>query len=246
VPLGYSGVIASAQAAEWQDTASYEQWFETSLGRAYAASVSSTVRPWIEKVEPGLVVDVGCGPGITAASVLPSRTRLVELDCTFAMARRAYARLGAEGRDVRSVVGACSEIPLASGVADLILCVNCLEFVEDRQAAFRELGRVLAKGGTAVVGVLNVESPWELTRRIRAPFMRDNGTYYRNARFFRARELREDLEGAGFDVREVVFAVHFPPFRSPVSSFYRACERSLGRWMPGRGAMILARAVARA
>jgi SAM-dependent methyltransferase len=161
------------------------------------------------------------------------------------MARRALHRLGSEGRAVASVVGASEAIPLKSGSVDLVLCVNCLEFVGDRASAFREVRRVLGKGGTAIVGVMNVQSPWELTRRLKAPFVSASRSYYRRGRFFSSPELRARLESAGLEPVEEAFAVHFPPVRSPLESFYGAFESTLGRWFPARGAVILTRSVAR-
>jgi ubiquinone/menaquinone biosynthesis C-methylase UbiE len=230
-------------ASEWREATPYERWYDSFLGRAYAASVHSAIRPWVEAARPRAVLDVGCGPGITAGSVTRPGISLVELDCNFQMARRAEYRLGAEGRKIAGVVGSCSSIPLRSESVDLVLCVNCLEFTSERDRSFRELRRVLRPGGTAIVGVMNAQSPWELTRRLKAPFLSEKRSYYKRGRFFRAEELRRELEEARFEVAEICVRVHFPPIGSPVSAFYGACERAMTRLAPSRGAVILARSL---
>lgn len=237
---------ASTEAAtEWKDATRYEKWFESHLGRAYGESVNAIVRPWVEAARPTSVLDVGCGPGITAGSVVPVGVRLLELDCNFLMAARAAFRLGAEGRNISSIVGTCSRIPLRAASVDLVLCVNCLEFVKERDRAFAELRRVLRPGGTAIVGVLNAASPWEITRRLKAPFVSEERTYYKRGRFFRAEELEGDLHGAGLEPAELRLGVHFPPI-SARPGVYRVFERVMTRLAPTRGAMILARSIARA
>ena len=238
-------MVSVEVAPEWNDATPYEKWFDSFLGLAYATSVNSAIRPWVEAAKPGIVLDVGCGPGITAGSVTPPGAQLLELDCNFLMARRALLRLGAAGRRIASVVGNCSRIPLRAGSVDLVLCVNCLEFASERSRAFQELARVLRPGGTAVVGVMNAESPWEITRRLKAPFLSEKRTYYKRGRFFRVDELRSALADARFDVAEVCLRVHFPPVSSPISAFYGACTRAMIRLAPRRGAVILARAVRR-
>jgi SAM-dependent methyltransferase len=231
-------------AAEWQDTTRYERWFESSLGRAYAESVNATIAPWVADARPGLVVDVGCGPGITAGSVVPAAASLIELDCSLLMAARAKYRLARERSRVASVVGTCAAIPLRDASADLVLCINCLEFVADRELAFAELRRVLRPGGTAIIGVLNARSLWELTRRLKAPFVSKERTYYKKGRFFGAEELRDSLGAARFELAELRLGVHFPPVGSPLAAFYRACERAMRRVMPARGGVILTRSIA--
>ena len=241
--MGSSSAPSVEVAPEWREATPYETWFASSLGRAYAASVHSAIRPWIELASPRTVLDVGCGPGITAEAVTPPTVSLIELDCNFDMARRAERRLGAAGRKIAGAVGNCARIPLRSESVDVVLCVNCLEFVSERERAFRELRRVLRPGGTAIVGVMNAASPWELTRRLKAPFLSEKRTYYKRGRFFRLEELRRDLDEAGLTVAESCLRVHFPPIGSPVSAFYGVCEKAMTRLAPSRGAVILARAV---
>jgi SAM-dependent methyltransferase len=97
-----------------------------------------------------------------------------------------------------------------------------MEFVEDRRAAFAEVARTLRPYGVAIIGVLNRQSVWEITRRVRKPF--SHKPYYKG-RFFSQRELRATLESAGLHVDELETVAHFPPIPpGPFTNIYRRLD----------------------
>jgi ubiquinone/menaquinone biosynthesis C-methylase UbiE len=63
-----------------------------------------------------------------------------------------------------------AKLPVCDCLFDLVFSMNCLEFVQDREGALKELFRVATPGATAIFGVLNSRSLWELGRRLRRPF----------------------------------------------------------------------------
>ncbi len=216
----------------------YERWCDRSLGRAYMASVREVLRGWIDATAFARAADVGCGPGIAAEGLFKPETWPLGVDCSLEMARRARARARERNVAAASVAGKVEALPLRDGSFDLVLCINCLEFVEHREAALRELARVLQKGGTAIVGVMNRRSVWEVSRRLRRPF--SSHTYYRG-RFFSAGELRSHLEAAGLAVLEIRSAVHFPPIPpGPLAGIYRSLDRAAGRRWSSAGGVLLA------
>ncbi|HKB14680.1 MAG TPA: methyltransferase domain-containing protein [Planctomycetota bacterium] len=217
----------------------YERWCLSSLGRAYMSSVREVLRDWIEAKTFTRAADIGCGPGITAEGLFPPEAWPLGVDCSLEMARRARARAREKGADGASVVGKVQSLPFQDGSFDLVLCVNCLEFVENREVALREIARVLRTGGTAILGVLNRRSVWELTRRLRRPFT--DRSYYRG-RFFTAEELRRGLEEAGLEVLEMRTAVHFPPSPpGPFAGLYRRLDGAAGGLRSRAGGVLLAR-----
>jgi SAM-dependent methyltransferase len=97
---------------------------------------------------PSLAVDVGCGTGGTLA----------------ALSRRGGAWIGTDRSDLalafcrarglsRLFQASAEAIPLASGSADLVLCLDVLYHrgVENDRAALAECFRVLAPKGTALI-----------------------------------------------------------------------------------------------
>jgi ubiquinone/menaquinone biosynthesis C-methylase UbiE len=217
----------------------YEKWCASSLGRAYLSSVRDVLRGWIEGTSFTRAADIGCGPGITTEGLFSAEAWPLGVDCSFEMARRAVTRARERGVAAASVAGKIEALPLRDGSVDLVLCINCLEFVERREVALREIARVLRPGGTAIVGVMNRRSAWEITRRLRRPFT--DRPYYRG-RFFSEDEVRGRLEEAGLAVLEVRCAAHFPPIPpGPLAGLYRGLDGVGTRLRSKGGAVLLAR-----
>ena len=101
---------------------------------------------------PDRILDVGCGPGsltFLAADHYPN-ARLVGADFTAAMlgpgkARARSSRVGARVEFDRASVLA---LPFRTGTFDLAMSAFVVRNLPDLGAAFRELRRVLAPGGT--------------------------------------------------------------------------------------------------
>ena len=203
---------------EWDRPTEYEQWYASSLGRSYGLSVEQALRPWLALAAGKTLADIGCGPGLMIERLLPRSTRVVGIDCSFKMARRAAVRTQELIRSHRFVVGSITRLPFPNASLDYAVCVNCMEFVDDRRAAFAEVARTLRPCGVAIVGVLNRQSVWEVTRRVRRLF--SDKPYYKG-RFFSQRELRANLESVGLHVEELETVAHFPPIPpGPFTNIY--------------------------
>jgi SAM-dependent methyltransferase len=101
------------------------------------------------------VVDLGCGVGIYTAQMQAAGARAVGLEIDWPRAREARAG----GLAVVAAVG--EALPFADGTVDTLLLHEVLEHVaSDRQTA-REVTRVLAPGGRAVIFVPNRWWPFE-------------------------------------------------------------------------------------
>ncbi len=229
-----------ATSSEWSQPTAYERWYVSPLGQAYAASLGRILQPWLASSAGQSVLDIGCGPGLVMERLFPPDARITGMDCSFEMARRALDCSERASHPRPFLVGSVARIPLADGSFDMAFCINCLEFVEDRAAAFAEIARILPPAGSAILGVLNRKSVWEWTRHLRRPFTRK--PYYRG-RFFSIEELQHSCAQAGLAVEETRTAVHFPPLlpRSCMSLYDRLDRRRAERGST-RGAVILCRA----
>lgn len=148
------------------------------------------------------ILDVGCGRGGPAA-VLADRFdwQVVGIDLVSYNTRRAR-RTAADrgvGGETAFCVGDATSLPIASGSVRGAVAVDALVYLPERAAAFDELARVLAPGGTAVItDLVATEAPaadgavgafasaWDMERP---------GTVSR---------YRELIEAAGFELRTVV------------------------------------------
>jgi ubiquinone/menaquinone biosynthesis C-methylase UbiE len=116
--------------------------------------------PWasrlIEFGKPAVgerVLDVGCGTGVVARRVAPvvgATGTVAGIDLSpdmLAVARSAAAR---EEVAVEWHQGQAEALPFPDGSFDLLLCQYALMFFADRQAALREMQRVLVDDGLAL------------------------------------------------------------------------------------------------
>jgi 2-polyprenyl-6-hydroxyphenyl methylase / 3-demethylubiquinone-9 3-methyltransferase len=106
---------------------------------------------------PGaLLVDVGCGGGLLAPHLAGKGYRHVGVDLRRAGLTQAAAR------GVLPVVGDAAALPLASGVADVVVAGEILEHVPDLEATVAEVCRVLRPGGLLVLDTINATVPARL------------------------------------------------------------------------------------
>ncbi|MDH5534396.1 MAG: methyltransferase domain-containing protein [Betaproteobacteria bacterium] len=115
-------------------------------------------------------VDLGCGAGIDAwwlASEMGPGATVVALDMTLPMLRmlsRARTRRSLSAGSVWPVAGDIEHVPLASGIAELVVANASFNLTVDKTAAFHEAYRILKPGGCLAVRELVREG--ELLREI--------------------------------------------------------------------------------
>jgi len=104
----------------------------------------------------GACLDIGTGSAALAIEL----SKITDLEITaldaepeaIEMAAENCTQHGVPGGRIRFVTGVVEALPLPDESADLILSRGSIPFWKDMTAAFREIFRVLAPGGTAMVG----------------------------------------------------------------------------------------------
>ena len=99
------------------------------------------------------VLEVGCGPGYfspTLAGVLSDGV-LVALDLQVEMLKSALGRAQGAGRVV-GVQADAAALPFATSSIDAVVAILMLGEVEERDACFGEIARVLRPSGQLIVG----------------------------------------------------------------------------------------------
>jgi ubiquinone/menaquinone biosynthesis C-methylase UbiE len=94
-------------------------------------------------LSPGMqVLDAGCGNGMYLRALAARNVKAAGCDLSAGMLRAA---------GYRTVINAdLIALPVRDGAFDVVLAVHMLYHVPDREAAVRELRRVLAPGGTCI------------------------------------------------------------------------------------------------
>jgi len=108
----------------------------------------------IEKLLPPdlVLADVGCGTGSLTFELARFAGRVIAIDLSAEMLRRARAL--ARERDVRNVEfrrGDALGIPVDSGSVDAAFCVMVLHFLPEPERAIRELCRITRPGGSVIL-----------------------------------------------------------------------------------------------
>lgn len=164
----------------------------------YERTIART-RDWLSASHS--VLELGCGTGTSALLLAPSVARIIGSDVSAAMVAIATEKASAQGcHNVSFVVGAADDAIGDEGSCDAVLAFHLLHLVADRQAAFRQIRRLLKPGGlfiskTPCLAEMNV------LIRLAVPVMRMIGKAP-HVSFFTAEALEHDVAAAGFTVLE--------------------------------------------
>jgi SAM-dependent methyltransferase len=240
----------------YRDT-SDQYWRETfespstvaSFGRDERASV---VRRMIaeQMKQPGLVVDLGCGPAQLARSIHELGHSYVGLDLVPEMFRPSMVQL--RGRSAHFVGAAVENTPLATGCADGIVCSAVIEYTKNPRAVLVEIHRTLKRDGSAIVTFPNALNPIHavraLVRPVVAPIARAFMPRLKRTVFastmihhvFRPADVVGMAKALGFETTAMQCHGFVPSpwnHRLPpwLERLYAAIERLGQRWCPSRG-----------
>jgi demethylmenaquinone methyltransferase/2-methoxy-6-polyprenyl-1,4-benzoquinol methylase len=109
------------------------------------------------------VLDVATGTGLVARELARKNLRVVGVDQSPAMMRRAGPSIRSEGLDdrVRLTLGQAQALPFADEAFDAVTFTYLLRYVDDPGATLRELARVLRPGGVLAGLEFHVpQDPW--------------------------------------------------------------------------------------
>src|SRR5512143_3193872 len=146
---------------DWPDR--YEKWFSTPIGSLVKRVEWDLI---LDLLKPGpgeFLLDAGCGTGIFTTDMLSCGARVVGLDLSLSMIRRARQKAGNSRLQILSAD--ILDLPFPENTFYKAVSITALEFIPDARKAVQELFRVTRKGGTVVVATLNNLSPWAERRR---------------------------------------------------------------------------------
>ncbi len=141
-------------------------------------------------------VDLGCGDGEHLGWLSAHADAIYASDYNLLRLERAAAK------GIASVVAMAdlTAYPAADDSFDLVFCHHVIEHIPDVDAALREIQRILAPGGTALIGTPNEGAGfWRLAYRLSPESRRSTD----HVQFFTAASLGGRLRAAGFELREM-------------------------------------------
>jgi len=183
---------------EWPEA--YDRWFTTPIGSLVRKYETELILNLLSPKQGEIILDAGCGTGMFTLDILSSGSKVIGLDLSLPMLKRAEKKL--KGYPFQIVLADMLTLPFPESSFDKVVSVTALEFVEDGKAAVGELFRVTKKGGRVVLATLNSLSPWALRRRVEA---KERHTLFEKAVFRSPDELRSLASVEGL----VKTAIHF-------------------------------------
>ncbi len=102
----------------------------------------------VVEATPELVLDVATGPaGVALQIAARTGARVVGVDVTEAMVRRARDNVAPSGARIELALGRGEQLPFPDATFDAVTFTYLLRYVDDPGATIRELTRVLKAGG---------------------------------------------------------------------------------------------------
>lgn len=101
---------------------------------------------------PGRLLDVGCGGGVTTSAFLKLGWDCRAVDFSADMVKVASQNIASQGFDgsIVSQAGATDLSKFEDASFDAVICIGVLYYIEQDDAAYAELARVLKPGGTFI------------------------------------------------------------------------------------------------
>lgn len=171
------------------------------------------------------VLDIGCGDGDLAVELSKRGAHVVGIDASGSMIEAAKDRATREHIDVKLRVATAQHLPFPPESFDVVVAVAILCFVEDAAPVFREMVRVLRRGGRLAIGELGKWNSWAATRRVRGGL---GSPIWRKAKFRTALELRALARQAGLTATTIRGAIYFPRW-GVAARFLAPWDQAFGR-----------------
>jgi len=119
----------------------------------------------VSRVPSRRIVDIGCGPGGLLLKIAEREFREILLGIDISSAMTYIARRNALRRGLYSfvdfIVADAHLMPIRNGSIDLILSIGTLHHIKDPEELFKEVKRVLRKGGEAWIYEFSHDVPWK-------------------------------------------------------------------------------------
>lgn len=154
------------------------------------------------------VLDAGCGDGGNSIEFASRGAKVTGVDLSAPMLALARQRSTTERIEVEWQQGDITTLAAPDESFDLVVALTVLCLVSDPRRVVRELSRVLAPGGRLVIGELHRWSLWAVRRRVRGWA---GDTFWRGARFWSVRALRELMADSGLEPGRARGVVYYPP-----------------------------------
>jgi len=143
---------------KWERGSPYELY----IGR-WSRKIAPLFLAWLDQLTGKRWLDVGCGTGALSAAILDrcAPSRVVGVEPSEGFLTRAVQNLAGKAR---FLAGDAAALPLDGGACDVVVSGLVLNFIPALPAAFTEMRRVTANGGTIAAYVWDYADGMEVIR----------------------------------------------------------------------------------
>lgn len=174
---------------------SYDDYYQTEGGKRVNQIETGLIDSALQKIPQGKMLELGCGTGHWTEYFITKGFDVVATDSSDAMLKYAVQR----GFSAEILKADSENLPFAEHSFDVVSSVTMVEFVNNQEKVFSEIGRVLKPNGWLLLGCLNANS--QLAKNA------ENDPVFKNARFFTPEKLTGALMNIG--TPEITSGVHF-------------------------------------
>ena len=164
--------------------------------RAVYRPVHEAVLNVLIRRSPRSVLDIGCGTGILTARIRDGLPASAVWGCDFSlgMLHQASSHRAAPGQWIQ---GDATRLPMRDAAVEAVVSTEAFHWFPDADAALTEFRRILVRGGTLLLGLVNVR-----TRAGSRAFDAGFRAVGQPAHWPTRHELAGRLAAAGFSVEE--------------------------------------------
>ncbi|OPL09651.1 MAG: hypothetical protein AVO33_06475 [delta proteobacterium ML8_F1] len=138
----------------------YDSWYSTPLGAFVDEVETRCAFELFSLPKESRVLDLGCGSGNFTLKLLRAGYQVTGVDLSEEMLKIAREKLSQENLKATLIKGDVYKLPFEDASFDGVFSMAAFEFIEDPEAALRELMRVLKPGGQMMVGTIHLDSQW--------------------------------------------------------------------------------------
>ncbi len=183
----------------------YDNWYEHPQGKQVFEAERNAVQHMIPPA--GLGLEIGCGTGIFAESLIRFGRPILCLDPSTEMLSNARKR------GLMCILGVGDLLPIRGGVLDFSYMVTVLEFLDAPLDLFKEVRGVSKETASLSVLFINSDSSWgELYRKIGA----QGDPVFRHANLYTLDEVTGLIDEADYVVSDVNGTLNSDPMSQEV------------------------------
>jgi SAM-dependent methyltransferase len=116
--------------------------------------VADALRDLVRALSARWVLEVGCGTGYWLKTLLPNVQRIIGLDASVGMLRKAFPLPAS----MDLVCGSANSLPFAGKPFDLIFVVNAVHHFEDKRGFINQARQLLNAGGILGIVAMDISS----------------------------------------------------------------------------------------